>query len=306
MLPWDHPNGWLAMLSAYFDDSGTHQPSEIVLLAGILGTEWQHTSLERLWRKNIQSPLDGAKPRLKRFHMAECQASDGEFEGWSRTETDYFCHLLETAIIDSHVHCYVFACARKDWDEMIVGRNREIFGDAERACVWNCFVRTLRWANAFTFNSKIEFIFDQRDKGRWRDYDVIGDAFQRFTENPSIVSYGFGKSTELMGLQAADLVAWEFYQHALNLLGGRKEPARKQFRRLVANVRIDAQMTTRGALKKIIANVATRSPEKQEEMARHLTTFDPRAASISVEQFSEKLVPPPLPSRPRLPRGQRR
>jgi hypothetical protein len=82
------------MLRAYFDDSGTHG-ADIVLLAGVLGTEWQHRSLERMWQKLIDSPLDGQKSRLSRFHMAECQSSHNEFAGWSRTETDYFCHLLQ-------------------------------------------------------------------------------------------------------------------------------------------------------------------------------------------------------------------
>jgi hypothetical protein len=169
----------------------------------------------------------------------------------------------------------VFACARKDWDELITDDYRGIFGDAERACIWNCFVRTLRWAQNYTFDPQIAFIFDNRNREKWREYDVIGDAFQRWIEYPEIVSYGFGKSTNLMGLQAADMVAWEAYQYALNRLGGMKNPIRDQYRRLVKNVRVDAQMTTRDALEKIIANANTLPPEIRRAMAEHLTTFDP-------------------------------
>jgi hypothetical protein len=41
------------MLSAYFDDSGTHDQSQIVLLAGVFGTEAEMTSLEWLWRQEL-------------------------------------------------------------------------------------------------------------------------------------------------------------------------------------------------------------------------------------------------------------
>jgi hypothetical protein len=95
------------MLSAYFDDTGTHQggkwgPSKIVAVAGIYGTESEMLSLEGMWREHLDAPLCGRKPPLKRFHMYDCQKSLNEFSGWTRTETDYFCHQLATVVI-AHV-----------------------------------------------------------------------------------------------------------------------------------------------------------------------------------------------------------
>ena len=43
----------MGLLSAYFDDSGTHDQSQIVLLAGVFGTEAEMTSLEWLWRQEL-------------------------------------------------------------------------------------------------------------------------------------------------------------------------------------------------------------------------------------------------------------
>ena len=140
------------MLTAYFDDSGTHERSQIVLVAGIFGTESRMGSLERNWRKHIENPLCGRRPRLRRFHMTDCQASQGEFLGWSRTETDYFCHQLRTVIIEFDVAAYGIACARKNWDELVTGDMRAILGSPEGLCIRNCFVKSTQWARDNSFD----------------------------------------------------------------------------------------------------------------------------------------------------------
>jgi hypothetical protein len=89
------------MLGAYFDDSGTHQDANVVLVAGVFGTEWQLRSLDQLWQRNISNPLCGRKPPVRRFHAFDCDNSMGEFAGWKRVQTDYFCHQLRNTIICS-------------------------------------------------------------------------------------------------------------------------------------------------------------------------------------------------------------
>ena len=162
LIPASCKNGWLAMLKANFDDSGTHGSSEVVIVAGIMGTESELRTLENLWREHLVRPLCGTKPPIQEFHAAECADSRGEFAGWKRTETDYFRHQLREVIIKSHVSGYGFACVRKDWDDEIQGDLRKVFGDPEGYAITNCFVRALRWANNFTFDQEISFVFDKK------------------------------------------------------------------------------------------------------------------------------------------------
>jgi hypothetical protein len=205
------------MLTAYFDDSGTHVGSNIVLVAGVFGTEWQLSSLDRLWQKHVERPLSGAKPRLRRYHATDCFNSTNEFSGWTRTETDYFSHELRTVIIDSGVSAYGIAIQRKDWDEIVTGDLRGFLGDAEGYAITQCYVCTLRWAQQNTFDPQITFVFDNRPSEIQRRAKTIGDAFERHSNNPHVVGSQFGGSYEIRPLQAADLFAWEVYQHATDM-----------------------------------------------------------------------------------------
>ena len=272
LLPLDCQNGWLAMLRAYFDDSGTHDPSDIVLLAGIFGTEWQLSTLDRLWKEHLERPLSGRKPPLKRFHMYDCQNSLGEFVGWSRTETDYYCHQLRTAIIDSHVSGYGTACARKDWDDLVTGDIRANVGDSEGFCVRNCFIKSIAWAQHNTFDPEMTFVFDNRPH-RQRENKVIFDAFQRVIGLPSLVGIAFLTSHKVRPLQAADMIAWELYQHAGDILiEGMPVPRRLELQHLGRNMNFEGR---RDQITNVVEIWKKTPPELLKQMADHFTNFDP-------------------------------
>jgi hypothetical protein len=274
------------MITAYFDDSGTHTggkrgASQVVLVAGIFGTEARMANLERNWKEHLDHPIDGLKGRLNRFHMVDCNESRGEFTGWSRTETDYFCQQLREVIIESEVAAYGCAVARRDWDELVSGDVRAFLGDAEGYCISQCFVRALRWAQDNSFDPQMTFVFDNRTPEIERRGRTIGDAFARQSEQlapPIIAGTTFLNSTAVVPLQAADMLAWEIYQHAREILsndGQITQPSRMSLRQLGQRMPLNTQIAQRHSIERIVTHVQNSDPELLRAAAVHFTVFDP-------------------------------
>lgn len=272
------------MIRAYFDDSGTHSSSGVVVVAGIIGTEPEIDTLDALWAEHLAAPLCGMKAPLRRFHMVECEQSKGEFSGWKRTETDYFCHQLREAIIKSRVSGYGFACVREEWDRLIQGEYRTVFGDPEGWAVRACMNSAINWASNSTFDPQMAFVFDDRPD-REREIRAVFDIFKRLPRSPELVGISFLNSHKVRPLQAADMVAWEFYSHAERILRhGNKHPARKQVLHLLKNMNLYAQIATKEKIQEMKARILER--ERNELNIREI--FDEVRAlyAASAEQSS--------------------
>jgi hypothetical protein len=275
------------MISAYFDDSGTHgQASDIVLVAGIFGTEARLRGLDHNWKGHLDSPLCGRKDPISRFHAYDCDNSIGEFARWTRTETDYFRHQLRTVIVESDVAAYGMACSRKDWDELIIGDIRSVLGTPEGFCINQCFVRSVGWVQANTFDPHMTFVFDNRRTGVQRYAGTVYDAFEKWVQAPPrLAGYAFRDSTKIRPLQAADLIAWELYRYANSILiEGLSVPAQKEILHLKAGMNFDAQIATRDNIIKVRdhwLNYFKDKPGWLEQFANHFDSFDPSNPSYS-------------------------
>jgi hypothetical protein len=297
LLPQVEHRGAIAMINAYFDDSGTHADSGVVVMAGIVGTESEIQSLDDMWAPHLASPLDGMKPPIRRFHMYDCYHSLGEFAGWSRTETDYFCHQLREVIIKSHVSAYGFACVRKEWEALMVGEYRVILGDPEGYAMRACFHSAINWAHNCTFDPHMSFVFDDRPERRIENQAVF-NLYQRIPRPPQLVGISFLSSYNVRPLQAADLVAWEFYTHAERILThGKRHPARKEALHLLKNMNMYGQIATKEKIKEMKSSVLRK--EQTDPIAREIFGQVRSMISSSSKRPSERRRQTPAPRPPR-------
>lgn len=262
------------MLTAYFDDSGTHAGSPVVLMGGLMGVERQWTDFESAWDAHLKAPLGGERPPLKRFHMYDCEHGEGEFGHWKKAERDRFIYELREVIFASGLFGYACAIDRKEWDGLIRATVREMTGDAEQYCVISCILRTLEHAKRLAPGEPVAFVFDNRphrEESNKKIFDLYNGYHKIGGPIPEPARIAFESSADTLPLQAADLFAWEVRNHAIDWIHlGHDAPRRPHFVALTKGMKADVQVADREAIQKIAAHMASQT--NLRDLANYLRT----------------------------------
>src|SRR6478735_7117293 len=212
--------GLMAMLECYFDDSGTHDASPVVTWGGLVGTKDQWEFLDRRWRALLVEPLQGEasppKPSLRQFHLSHCAALDGEFESYSRAESDRLRYLFRQIIADSGVESYAYSVSTRDYDGLVKGKLRKQWGSANRMAAVGCITRALVRAN----ERREQFVSVMMDRGAITDEigELMRQAERRSEGETTLVCLGSMPVVNLTPLQAADTIATESFWSAKKII----------------------------------------------------------------------------------------
>jgi hypothetical protein len=154
---------------------------------------------------------------------------------------------------------------------------RPFLGNAEGRCIRQCFVRAIGWAQRNTFDPQMSFVFDNRPSSVQRDARIVFDTFHSSVKTPALTAIDFLSSFDVRPLQAADLIAWELYQYANDVLakGVEIHPRRQQLQRLVDGIAFQAEIVDKPSVQRIVRHWLEEDPAVREELIRHFTFFDP-------------------------------
>ena len=246
----------LAELSAYFDDSGTHDGSPVVVLGGLLGTEDQWLAFEAAWSKLLAEPLPG-KAALKMFHLAPCRAADGEFADYNQAERDRVTYLFRKMILDVGLVTIASALNLTAWNELVTGDIAEELGDPIAYCFVKCVDQVLNTIRFRKPGQRVAIVFDQgtrSDLEQWLKFYV--SQSERY---PEIAGLAFGRVSEILPLQGADMIATETYQFSQEWLkDGESAVANAHFRDYLKRELSCGLMCDREHIEQIVARVQER------------------------------------------------
>jgi hypothetical protein len=250
----------LKIIRAYFDDAGTHAGAPAVVTGGLVGTTAAWEALTKAWGEHLANPLpEAGKPPLKMFHMAACEAADGEFANYRPAERMLVAQHFRDIINKSGLASTATAIDVAAWDELVTGPVRGVLGSALECSFVNCLDRVRSVAFDHEDGRHVAVVFDQGIANP-RLHELVDLYVKQPDGRVSFSSITFGKVREFYPLQAADIIATQSYWLAQEALGfGAADKDRD-----VAFRRIYAKMPSEGLLlnrEGIIGELKRRGPD---------------------------------------------
>jgi hypothetical protein len=225
----------MAMMTAYFDDSGTHKESDIAVAACLVSDDRRWDRFGPSWNR----VLEEAGMADDGFHMAEFVAHKPPFDAWDAQRREAVIKALISTINRHALVGMATAVVKTDYDRFVTGELRRRLGDLHYTfAVESCLAFVEEWMKRTSLVQPVYYVFDAMGKGRHEIADLFEDIIDRklgthFGIEPS--GYAFGSRRSIVQLQAADILAWEANKYMRDHQFTAKTP-RKSFQSMVDGV----------------------------------------------------------------------
>jgi hypothetical protein len=245
------------MLRAYFDDSGTHSSSEVVVWGGVVGTVSQFEAFDVAWAEMLAQPLPG-KPPLKKFSLSKCASARGEFENYRPEERDALRYKTREIIEAASIRSVAYAVPIRLYDTVLRGRVRRTYGPPSGIAFAACADFALQVSEkSGRLPLTCEFDVGQ-DNENARSF--VSNAESRARHKGVPISYSFAPVQGSYGLQAADTIATEHYWYGLDFIEADEPVMSPHFASLVNMANPTGWVLTRAELEQMKARYLEAHP----------------------------------------------
>ena len=217
----------MANAHAYFDESGTHDGSPVLCVAGYIIPENARQEFNEKWTETLQ------RKGLTHFHMVDCAHGNGEFAALSKNDRIYVQTRLIDLIKDSSARGIGAMIVASVYEQLMPYHPN--MGSAYNYCIWHCLEAAHLWIEELGTPVKIDYHFEQGHKSDGEADRIMQFAFSKIgSRGPfGYASHTFVDKREVPGVQAADLLAWQMYTDWRHGMEGR--PRRKDFAHLISD-----------------------------------------------------------------------
>lgn len=218
-FPKDAKNRFIAMLRAYFDDSGTHEASPIVIVGGIVIRDEQHDLLREIWDSILK------RNNLLFFHATRFKTGkEAPYSAMSETDKEALLDQLVRIMCVRQRMTFSCAIPIADYESAITEEEKQRYGSAYSWAVQWCWTIIRLWCEKHGYDDPIPFVVESGAK----DEEHLSVVFNKIVADPlmkklyRLHSMVCGAKTDFVGLQAADIIANSINDIATHhVIGGR-------------------------------------------------------------------------------------
>lgn len=207
---------YLVVITGYFDESGTHDGSDNITVAGFLATEEQWIEFGEKWAEalvTLDIPTEASGVRM--FHMAEFAHRLGAFtrDEWPESRRRETLKVLLKIVAD-HVGASVgVTVPRSQYEAQLSEVTRRFYGSPYGLAATTIIANVSTRAHEMHPDPWVAYVYESGAKGR-HEFDqrltpVIND--HRSQEVLRALSLRFENKRQFLPLQAADILAYELH-----------------------------------------------------------------------------------------------
>ena len=212
--------GFLFMFTLYADDSGTHDGSRVVVVAGFVSSPEQWGHFDREWQDLLDSFT------ISFFHMADFESRHGVYANWDIARRKDFL-VKATGIMRRRARAGIAASLPTDNYAALMKRlPHQEFSSPYTLCVGVCWKLIGEWANKCGHRGLVATVCEAGTKGAGE----VQKQHAQFLNDEALVAsqrigpLAFDTKKRALPLQAADFFAYETYKRMNELLtGGKRE-----------------------------------------------------------------------------------
>jgi hypothetical protein len=248
------------MVEAYMDESGIHDGAHVCVIAGYWGSVKKWIRFEQRWSEILKAANE---PTLKEFHSTDFWCADGTrkglFASWSDAKADTFIDDLVSCIADTKITPTDATLVVNEWNKLNMDERRfltggryhpeqkkwVVFGAPNKTYFLPFQFAVMNPALACRPGLHVHYTFDLHKQFKNHASDLFDllklDKTQAWTHR--LGSLTMENSEEALGLQAADLFAYQNYKQTKDRVAhGRPMRTRDLpplLRRLLTNMKSD-------------------------------------------------------------------
>ena len=195
----------IAVLFAYFDESGTDCLLGHTVISGFVGSSQAWGTIQGPWREELARV--GAWP----FHCVECVWRNKAYSHFKDRQQSLDHLNAMAAIVAPHDVIPVAASFSGNW-EQAVAKHEDDFGTRFPSAYSFCFEAVVeqlnRYSERFWNSEPIAMIFSEQDQYSSRAIEVYAH-FKHNGEWQNIIHCGYADPRSVVPLQVADMISWE-------------------------------------------------------------------------------------------------
>jgi hypothetical protein len=207
-------DGQVTVFRAFLDESGTHDESPVITVAGYVARPGKWREFVPKWERVLRPS------GIKVFHSVDCNAFRKEFEGWDRERRDALVRRLLPLLPGIEGVGLAIGIVLRDLDELLKEREylREYLGSPYQACLQWWLQSLIGEMQKKNNREPVAVVHEENQyaKEAKAAYDWVR---QRHDTYRQLVSFSFGAKQEFVPLQAADILAYDVGKRLSNLAG---------------------------------------------------------------------------------------